>query len=240
MEKLNFVATEGDASMPEASLGQKAVAEAVGTFVLTFVGAGSAVAAYSMAGSGAQGLIVAALANGLALAVAVSATMNVSGGNINPAVSLALLLTKKIQARTAMVYVVAQIVGATVAAALLRVSLPAGRAVLWGTPTISPSISLTQAVVIEAAMTFILVFAVFGTAVDERAPKIGGFGIGLAVTADVLIGGPFTGAAMNPAREIGPAIVSGFLSNWYVYWIGDLLGAALAALVYGYLILRIR
>src|SRR5947207_3326312 len=71
-------------------------------------------------------------------------------------------------------------------------------------------------------------------AVSPDAPPIAGFGIGLVVTADILIGGPLTGAAMNPARWFGPAVVSGYLDNWYVYWIGPLLGAALAALTYRY------
>jgi MIP family channel proteins len=220
-------------------LGQKLIAEAVGTFFLTFLGAGSAVAAAAVGGSPLQGLIVAALGNGLALAIAVSATMSVSGGSINPAVTLALFISKRISGGTAFLYAVSELVGAIVAAFILRATLPnqVGSSVLWGTPTVASSVSLIQGTIIEAIMTFILVFVVFGTAVDPRAPKIGGFGIGLAVTSDVLIGGPFTGAAMNPAREIGPALASGFLNNWYVYWVGDLAGATLAAIVYGYLIL---
>jgi aquaporin Z len=83
-------------------------------------------------------------------------------------------------------------------------------------------------------LTLFLVWTVFGTAVSPNAPRIAGFGIGLIVTADILIGGPLTGAAMNPARHFGPAVVSGYLDNWYVYWIGPLIGAALAGLSYRY------
>ncbi len=84
-------------------------------------------------------------------------------------------------------------------------------------------------------LTLFLVWTVFGTAVSPDAPKIAGFGIGLIVTADILIGGPLTGAAMNPARHFGPAVVSGFLDNWYVYWIGPLIGATIGGLSYRYI-----
>jgi hypothetical protein len=87
-------------------------------------------------------------------------------------------------------------------------------------------------IAIEAVLTVVLLLTVFGTAVDDRAPKLGGMAIGLAVAADVLFGGPLTGAAMNPARWFGPAVASGFLDNWYVWWVGPLLGAAVAALLY--------
>jgi glycerol uptake facilitator-like aquaporin len=87
-------------------------------------------------------------------------------------------------------------------------------------------------IAVEAVLTMVLLFAVFGTAVDPRGPRIGGFAIGLAVAADVLVGGPLTGAAMNPARWLGPAVVAGAYADWYVWWVGPLLGAAAAALVY--------
>ncbi|MEM0116951.1 MAG: aquaporin [Conexivisphaerales archaeon] len=226
--------------MSYISLRKRMLAEGIGTFILTFVGAGSAVAAYALTASAAISALIAALANGIALSLAVSATMNVSGGNINPAVSLALYVARKISLKTAVAYIVSQIAGAVIAALFLKTSLPAiyGIPVAWGTPQISTSISLLQAILIEMILTFILVFVVFGTAVDEHAPKIAGFGIGLAVTVDALVGGPFTGAAMNPAREIGPALVSGVLVNWYIYWIGDFAGSILAAVVYDYFFLR--
>jgi len=80
-------------------------------------------------------------------------------------------------------------------------------------------------------LTLVLVFAVFGTAVDRRAPRLGGMAIGLAVAADVLMGGPLTGAAMNPARWFGPALASGHWDNWYVWWVGPLIGAIVAAVI---------
>jgi len=113
--------------------------------------------------------------------------------------------------------------------------LAAATATHLGTPTLAPAVSPALGIVIEAVLTLFLVWTVFGTAVSPDAPKIAGFGIGLIVTADILVGGPLTGAAMNPARHFGPAVVSGYLDNWYVYWIGPFIGAALAGLSYRYI-----
>ncbi len=229
-------------TMHEARLGQKALVEAIGTFLLTFIGAGSIIATQylSTPSQSYPGLIVVALAHGIVLAIAVSAAMNISGGHINPAVTIGLLVTRKISPRNAIVYIISQLVGAVIAGYMLFGVFPsaAGNAVQWGTPTLSSSTSMLQGILFEAIMTFILLFAVFGTAVDPRAPKIGGFGIGLAVAVDIMAGGPFTGAAMNPARAIGPAIASLDFLNWYVYWIGPIIGAIVAALIYEYGILR--
>jgi MIP family channel proteins len=220
--------------MAEASLGQKSLVEALGTFILTFIGAGSIIAT-----QGNQ-LIVIALAHGIALAIAVTAAMNISGGHINPAVTLGMLATRKISVQHAAVYIVAQVLGAIVAGYLLLALYPSvmGNLVHWGTPGLGPSTSVAQGILFEAVMTFILVFAVFGTAVDPRHPKVGGFGVGLAIAIDIMAGGAFTGAAMNPARAIGPAIASMTFANWYVYWIGPILGAVIAALLYNYVILK--
>src|SRR5258706_1550886 len=103
---------------------------------------------------------------------------------------------------------------------------------------LAPGVSFGMGVLIEAVLTFFLLLAVFGTAVDPRAPKIGGFGIGLTVLVDVLVGGPLTGASMNPARTFGPALAGGFWQNDLVYWIGPIIGAIIAALIYEYVILR--
>lgn len=224
--------------MSETGLGQKAAIEAIGTFILTFIGAGSIIAT-----QGGQ-LIVIALAHGLALAIAVSAAMNISGGHINPAVTLGMLATKRISLQHAVVYIIAQLVGAIIAGYMLFGVFPnaMGKAVNWGAPGIAASgafkISVPQAVLFEALMTFILVFAVFGTAVDSRAPKIGGFGIGLAIAMDIMAGGPYTGAAMNPARAMGPMVASLNFANWYVYWIGPIVGGVIAALLYHYVVLK--
>jgi MIP family channel proteins len=219
--------------MSEAGIGQKAAVEAVGTFILTFIGAGSIIATQG------NTLIVIALAHGIALAIAVSAAMNISGGHINPAVTIAMLTTRRISVQHAVIYIVSQLAGAITAGYLLFGVFPTnlGNNVHWGAPTVN-GISIVQAIFFEAIMTFILLYAVFGTAVDPRAPKIGGFGIGLAIGIDIMAGGPFTGAAMNPARAIGPMIASLYFTNWYVYWIGPILGGVIAALLYQYIVLK--
>lgn len=226
----------------------KLVAEAIGTFILCFIGAG-AICMATMKGAGYEGLLGIAVAHGIALSVAVSATMGVSGGHVNPAVTVGLLLTKRISLPDAIAYIVAQLAGATVAGVLVLAIFkgmltPDGASVIevagLGTPAYdADTLTMGKAILIEAVLTFLLVTAVFGTAVDPRAPKIGGFGIGLIICADILVGGPLTGAAMNPARTFGPGIVAFFSGNlpafWSqhaVYWLGPVIGGGIAALVY--------
>jgi MIP family channel proteins len=209
------------------------VAEAVGTFLFFFVGIGAVILG-SHTGDGGGGLVGVALAHGLALAVMVSALGAVSGGHFNPAVTFAVWLTGRIEAARAGAYVVVQLVGGLAAALVLRWVFPEAswEPVALGTPSIDPEITVAAAIVIEAVLTMVLIVAVLGTAIDPRAPKIGGLAIGLAVAADILMGGPLTGAAMNPARWFGPAVASGTYADWYVWWIGPLVGAAIIALVY--------
>jgi MIP family channel proteins len=222
------------------SLPKRLGAEAVGTFVFVLVGAGSALGAVSLGHlDPGAGLLIAAFANGLGLAVAVSATMGTSGGVLNPAVALGLLVGKKLPARDFVPYVVAELVGATAAGLAIVASVPSslGDAAQWGTPSLNAALSVSQGILIEALLTFVLVIAVYGTAVDTRAPKIGGLGIGLAVMVDVLFGGNLTGAAMNPARAYGPMIAGGiFPSYWYIYLVGPAIGAIAAGLVFRFLI----
>ncbi|MBI4717657.1 MAG: aquaporin [Planctomycetes bacterium] len=229
------------------------VAEAIGTFVLCFLGAGSICLVAHMGSSG-PGLLGVAVAHGIALSVAVSATMNVSGGHVNPAVTIGMLVTGRIRLGAAVAYILAQLAGAVIAGVavlLIFDSFKTGddksvvRQVLLGTPAYNAlHTSAMLATGIEAVLTFLLLFAVFGTAVDPRAPKIGGFGIGLTIAADILVGGPLTGAAMNPARTFGPGLVAALSGNmpefWpqqAVYWIGPVLGGVAASLVYQHLIL---
>ncbi len=215
-------------------LGPALVAEAVGTFLFFFVGAGSVALTAMEAGS--PGLVGVALAHGLALAVLVSAFGAVSGGHFNPAVTVAVRLAGRIEWSHAVMYVLAQLAGAVGAGLALRLVLPeplAGPTQL-GTPALGAGIDVVQGIVIEAVLTLLLILAVFGTAIDMRAPKLGGMAIGLAVAADVLMGGPLTGAAMNPARWFGPAVVAGAWDDWYVWWIGPLIGAIVAAVLYRY------
>lgn len=216
---------------------KQCVAEFIGTFTLIFVGVG---AIYSN-----PGLLGVALAHGLAIAVMVSATGGISGGHLNPAVTFGVLVGGKIAFGKAVAYWIAQLADGA-AAGFLCVWLLGMAAVSGGTPdiavsnpaTLSNVVSFPQAVVIEAVLTFFLVFVVFGTAVDSRAPKIGGLAIGLTVGLDILFGGPLTGAAMNPVRTFGPALASNHWNNHAVYWIGPMLGGVLAGLVYGRFLIK--
>jgi len=216
-------------------LGAALVAEAVGTFLFFFVGMGAVILTTAAGDSGA-GVVSIALAHGLALAVLVSALGAVSGAHFNPAVTVAVRLAGRIEWGHAVAYVLVQL-GAAVAAGLaLRAVLPeaAWSPTSIGTPALGAEITPLAGIAIEAVLTLLLVLAVFGTAIDRRAPKLGGLAIGLAVAADILMGGPLTGAAMNPARWFGPAIASGQLQDWYVWWIGPLIGAIVGAVIYRY------
>ena len=208
------------------------VAEAVGTFLFFFVGAGSVLALGSGSDPSASLLLVAA-AHGLALAVVVSALGAVSGAHVNPAVTFGLWIAGKIDLRTGLGYVVAQLIGGAAAGyALVAFIGPIHPTV----PALGAGVTAAQGVGIEGILTMVLLLAVFGTAVDARGPKIGGLAIGLAVFADILLGGTLTGAAMNPARWFGMALWDG--PNWansWVWIVGPLVGAAVVALLYRYL-----
>lgn len=207
-------------------------AEFVGTALFVLVGAGSAVTNVS----GAVGI---ALANGLGLALAVTIMLPISGGHLNPAVSFALWLGKQIDDVTLGKYVLAQLLGAIVAALLIKAFFPisAVRMTSLGTPQVSGTIGFGAAVGLEALFTFFLVSAVYGTCVSPQKERVAGFAIGLVVVACVLGGGVLTGAALNPARAFGPALVAWDWHAQAVYWIGPLLGAAAAAGLWRYLLL---
>lgn len=208
------------------------IAELIGTFALVFVGVG-AIATDHISG-GASGLVGVALAHGLTIAVMVTATAAISGGHLNPAITVGAWLTKKIATGMALAYIVAQCLGAIIAAALLKCAVPSKilAAVQMGTPALGSGITISQGLVTEAVLTFFLMFVIYGTAIDGRAPKVGGLFIGLTVTLDILMGGPITGAAMNPARHLGPALLGGGTQNLWLYWVGPILGSSVAALVY--------
>src|SRR3954464_11373512 len=212
-------------------------AEFIGIFALVFVG-GAAIMTAQMAHLDNVLLVVAA-AHGIALAVMVTATMRISG-HLNPAVTLGFLAARRIEPMMAMLYIVAQLLGAAVAAYVLQAIFPASiaAATRLGGQSVAAELSSAQAILCEFIATFFLTFVVFGTAVDPAAPKVGGFAIGLTVTADILAIGPLTGGSMNPARSFGPAVASGILEGQLIYWIGPILGAIAAALLYDGLFLR--
>ena len=213
------------------------VAEFVGTFALVFVG-GGAIMASDLAKNPA-GIVQVAMAHGLILALMVTATMRVSG-HFNPAVTLGFVVTRRIEPVMAMLYIIAQILAAVLAAYALKGLFPSAVAETYrlGGQSVAIDVSMMQAIVLEAIATFFLVFVIFGTAVDIQAPKVGGFAIGLTVAADILAIGPLTGASMNPARSFGPAVASGIFEGQAVYWIGPIIGAIAAAALYEWLFIR--
>jgi aquaporin TIP len=211
--------------------GRRAVAEFIGTFTLIFVGVGAIV----LAGGD---LTAVALAHGLAIGVMVSAMGHISGGHFNPAITLGFLITRRITPVLAVTYWIAQLVGAVAAAILARWIFP-GDALLHGVPAVNV-ITSTEAVALEAILTFFLVWVVFASAADSRGSfkSIAGLGIGLTITMDIFAGGRLTGAAMNPARAFGPQLVGGHWANAWVWYVGPLAGGAVAALLYEWLYLR--
>lgn len=216
-------------------MGRRWLAELIGTFTLVFAGVGAIV-------SGQAGLVGVALAHGLAIAVMVSALGRFSGGHFNPAVSLGLLGFSAKGLKRFILYLSAQLLGATAASlAVTHFYAPElWQAAYLGAPMLN-GISVWQGFWIEALLTFFLVMVVYGTAVDvdSDSPKIGGLFIGLAITVGILAAGPLTGGAMNPARAFGPALAGWGLGASYqpwlhhaVYWFGPMFGALAARLIW--------
>lgn len=207
---------------------KKGVAELIGTLALVYVG----VLVISL---GVANLVGVALAHGLTIACLVSALMTISGGQFNPAVTVGLLVARKITPAQAGINVGAQMIGGLLGGYLALASLP-GHIGMGGVPALGDGVGIAQGILIEAILTFFLVMVVFGTAVDPRfGARLGGLAIGLTVTLDILAGGPLTGAAMNPARWFGAAIPAGTgFEEAIVYFAGPILGAVVAAAIFGY------
>lgn len=218
---------------------QKLVAEFIGTFALIFAGVGSICADQfirtSSNGQSSLGLLGIALAHGLAIGIMVTSLGHISGGHFNPAVTIGFWVTRKLSTFDTLAYWAVQLAGGAAAAYLLRI-LPVDvwGAVQLGTPSLANGISRADGMIFEAVMTFFLVFVVFATAVDEKGAfnKVAGFAIGLSITMGALFGGPFTGAALNPARAFGPALAANHWTNHGVYWIGPLAGGVAAGWLY--------
>ena len=212
------------------------LAEACGTFWFFFIGAGTIL---TTTATGSGGLLEVALAHGITLAIAISAFGGLSGGHFNPAVTFGLAVAGRHAWARVPTYWAAQLFGGLAAGFALRYVFDFAIAAVdkthLGTPALAGTITPTVGIVIETLLTIFLVWAVYGTAVSPLAPRIAGFGIGLTVMTDILLGGPLTGAAMNPARWFATAVPASFFDNWYVYWIGPLLGAAIAGLSIRYL-----
>jgi aquaporin TIP len=221
-------------------LSRRALAEFIGTLALIFVGAGS-ILSDRLTGGGVS-LVGIALAHGLTIAVMASAFGHISGGHLNPAVTVGAFFARTISPGDAVVYWISQLAGGVTGAVLLTLVFdPATRqAVNLGTPGLGAGVSVQQGLVFEIIATFFLVLVVCATAIDERGAfkVVSGLPIGFVITFDILAGGPVSGASMNPARSFGPALVGGFWAHHWIYWVGPLAGGALAGLLYSSLYLR--
>jgi MIP family channel proteins len=227
------------------------MAEFIGTFALIFVGM---LAIATDAVNHDIGRVGIALAHGFTIAVMASAAMAISGGHFNPAVTFGMLVGRHITFPRAFGYWIVQFLGGIFGAYAADFCMPKEMMVntgftnaSYGLPTVHASMTQMDghlpyaAILIEVILTFFLMYVILGTAADRRAHKVGALFIGLAVTMDILAGGPLTGAAMNPARWFGPAYLVAHQPggaaiayvNWPVYVIGPLLGATLAGIWYG-------
>ncbi|HYI14347.1 MAG TPA: aquaporin, partial [Thermomicrobiales bacterium] len=222
-------------------LTRQLVVEFIGTFALMFFGGGAIILTAGEGLDANAGLLVVALAHGLAIGLMVAAAGHISGGLYNPALTVGLMVTGRMPGQRGVAYIVSQCVGATIAALALAAIFDASQvdAVNLGLPMVGERYEVMAALLAEVIATFFLMYAVYGTAVDPRGAKaIAPLVIGLTITIGVLAIGGVSGAALNPARAIGPAIVEGEFADQWIYWVGPIAGAVLAALLYHLLLIR--
>ncbi|KAF3781478.1 Aquaporin [Nymphaea thermarum] len=226
-----------DATHPDTI--RAALSEFISTLIFVFAAEGAVLAhdKLTKGTSSMAGLVAVALASALALFVAVAVGFNTSGGHVNPAVTFGALVGGRLSLLRAFLYWIAQLLGAVVASLLLRFTThgmrPFGFSVAAGEGEV-------QALVLEIVMTFALVYTFYATAIDPKRGTMGTIAplaIGLILGANILAGGPFDGASMNPARAFGPSLVGWRWRNHWIYWVGPLLGGGLAGLVYEFLMI---
>ena len=230
--------------MDDRDLVKAAVAEFLGPFTLVTAGVGAVIATQNLGDGG--NLVAVGLAHGLAIGLMAGALGAISGGHFNPAVTISMLATGNVKLMRAAVYIVVQLLGGIAGAGILTLIFPdlgeLGRnnaGVNLGVPGLGPDVTAFGGVLLEAVMTFFLVLVIFGTAVDSRGPKaIAPLLIGLTITMDIVFGGSITGAAMNPARAFGPEVVQQDFTNFWIYWIGPIVGGLVAAFLYTFLFLQ--
>ncbi len=211
-----------------------------------FVAAGAVVSTGGLTALDGGSTVTVALAYGLAVAAVMASVVHLSGGHVNPAVTIGVFVTGRIALRDAGAYLVAQLAGAVTGAGLLRTALPEA---LWdpvslGAPRVNESLGVStgQGVLIEAVLGFAVAWVFFATVVDDRTAvaRAGAWVVGLVVAAGALMAHTFSGAAMNPARVFGPALAGGFWEHHWVFWVGPVAGAIVAAVVYDLAVLRPR
>jgi aquaporin Z len=220
------------------------IAEMIGPFALVLLGAGSIMLAYTRGYTEGDALLMIALAHGLAIGLMVAGAGHISGGHYNPAVTIALFLGGRIGLLKSVGYIAAQLIGAVLAALALRIIFDdaIADATKLGLPTINYAGDFDPLIVgrrngfaLEVILTFFLVYVIHGTAVDSRGfNAVAPLAIGLTITMDILLAGPLTGAAMNPARWFGPAVVQQEMKDGWLYILAPIMGGALASIVHNY------
>lgn len=207
-----------------SKLSSALIAEFVGTFALIFIGAGAGAI-------GQAGLVGVAFAHGFVIFAFAYAYGHISGTHLNPAVTIGLWAGRQVDTARAVGYIVAQILGGIAGAFLLK-TVAGPNASSLGVTTLAPGIDPAMGMVIELVLTFFLVNTIYNAAVSGKAGNMAGAAIGLTLVFAILMGGPLTGASLNPARTLGPAIASGVFDNVWVYLVGPPLGGILAAILY--------
>jgi aquaporin TIP len=218
----------------DAQLTKKAIVEFLGTFALLFIGIGSIVMTEN------TNLVAIALAHGLAIGLLIMAAGHISGGFFNPAVTIGMWVTRRIDGYGAIVYIAAQLLGALAGTLFVLATFPeaARNAVGLGIPAVGIGYSSSNALVAEIVATFFLMFVIFGVAVDQRSAKgAGGLAIGLSISMGIFATGAISGAALNPARWLGPAIVDGNWDDFWIWIVGPIVGAVVAALIFNNVLL---
>jgi len=228
------------------TLPQKLIAEFLGAFAFVFFSAGAICtdAYLTSTGQSGLGILGIALASGLAFGALVAALGHISGGHFNPAISIGFWVTRRLSTLHTITYWIAQLAGGAAAAYAIKWMLPdspwSPKALASIAPDLGGDFTRAGGIALEALLTFFLVLVFFAASADTRvaSSKIAGIAAGLVVAVGVLFGGPFTGAALNPARALGPALATSHWQNHGVYWAGPLLGGVLAAFLYDRLFLR--
>ena len=217
-------------------IAKKYVAEVIGTMTLVFMGCGSAMV---LGCDASGGHLAVALCFGLAIISTAYVIGGISGCHLNPAVSLAMLINKRMSAKDFIGYVIAQVIGAIIGAALLKILMGFGMPDLTGAlgSNGTATMGIFGSLVIEIILTFFFVFTILGVTADESKGNVAGIVIALTLVFVHIVGIPLTGTSVNPARSIGPALFAGgaSLGSVWVFIVGPLIGAAKAAIVYGFL-----
>jgi MIP family channel proteins len=223
---------------PLADVWRRSFVELMGAFALVFVGAGTIM---SIGPQADAGTLDVALATGLTIGVMVIAVGHISGGHFNPAITFGFLVTRRMSALLGVAYIVAQLAGGVLAALLLRWVFPAANrdAANLGAPSVH-TIDVGAALVVEALITFFIVWVVFSLTTDMRNAYavLAGLAIGLVFVFGMLLAYPLTGGSFNPARAFGPELISNTWNDAWIYYVGPLAGGAIAALLYDEVYLR--